>query len=206
MSASLLRSVNVGSKSIEIHSFSGEVMESQKWTTTQISGGGGGGYSHNGTGFSSSAPVRSHTTTHDQIFVRAANGEERALELSDVHLAVRKGQWLTLILAIKAGRNEGPYVAILNHNTGSMDWIAKAVNDSCGPMFYNGLIILGVIAGVVGVFSAFSGGFGSFLNGAFWAGLGIGGILWIVRRRKAFKAEIAELTPQLKAQHGPARA
>ena len=205
MSASLLRSVNVGSKSIEIHTFSGEVMESQKWTTTQISGGGGGGYSHNGTGFSSSAPVTSHTTTHDQIFVRAASGEERALELSDVHLAVRKGQWLTLFLAVKAGKREGLYVAILNHNTGSMDWVAKAVNDSCGPPLYNLLIILGVIAGVVGVASAFSGGFGNFITGAFWAGLGIGGILWIVRRRRAFKAEISALTAQIKAQHGPAR-
>jgi hypothetical protein len=28
--------------------------------------------------------------------------------------------------------------------------------------------------------------------------------LWIVRRRKAFKAEISTLTAQIKAQHGPA--
>lgn len=206
MSASLITTLHVGSRPIEIHTFSGEVLESQKWTTTQISGGGGGGYSHNGTGFSSSAPVRSHTTTHDQIFVRASSGEERALELSDVHLAVRKGQWLTLVLAVRAGKHEGPYVAVFNHNTGSMDWVAKAVNDSCGPMFYNLLIVLGVIAGVVGVASAFSGGFGNFITGAFWGGLGIGGILWIVRRRKAFKAGISALIPQLRTQHSPPKA
>lgn len=200
MSASLITTLHVGSRPIEIHTFSGEVLESQKWTTTQISGGGGGGYSHNGTGFSSSAPVRSHTTTHDQIFVRATSGEERALELSDVHLAVRKGQWLTLVLAIRAGKHEGPYVAILNHNTGSMDWVAKAVNDSCGPMFYNLLIVVGVFAGVGGVFALLGG---TFFTGLLFAGLGIGGILWIVRRRKAFKAGISALTTQLRTQHGP---
>ncbi|MBA4285539.1 MAG: hypothetical protein C0434_08420 [Xanthomonadaceae bacterium] len=203
MSASLIRTVHVGSKAIEIHTFSGEVLESQKWTTTQISGGGGGGYSHNGTGFSSSAPVTSRTTTHDQIFVRAPSGEERALELSDVHLAVRKGQWLTLVLAIKAGKQQGPYVAVYNHNTGALDWVAKAVNDSCGPMLYNLLIVIGVFAGVGGTFALLGG---EFLSGLFFGGLGIGGILWIVRRRKAFKAEISGLAAQFKAQHGPAQA
>lgn len=195
-----IRTVHVGSRSIDIHCFSGEVMESQKWTTTQISGGGGGGYSHNGTGFSSNAPVTSRTTTHDQIFVRAPGGEERALELSDVHLAVRKGQWLTLIWAIRSGKDQGPYVAILNHNTGSLDYVAKAVNDSCGPMLYNLMIIVGVFAGVGGVFTLLGG---SFFTGLVLAGGGIGGIVWIVRRRKQFKADIAALTAQLKANHGP---
>lgn len=201
-----LASVQIGSKSIDIHGFSGEVMESQKWTTTQISGGGGGGYSHNGTGFSSSAPVTSRTTTHDQIFVRAATGEERAMALADVHLAARKGQWLTLLLAISAGRNEGPCVALFNHNTGALDWVTPAVNDTCGPRFYNGLIALAVVSAIFGLFGAFSGGFFSFLIGAGWVGLSVGVIRWILNRRKQFKAEIAALTAQIKRGHGPAQA
>ena len=199
MSAIFVRKIQIGSRTLEIHCFSGEVKKSQKWTTTQISGGGGSGYSHNGAGYSASMPVTSRTTTHDQIFVLAPSGEEQAVELSDVHLAAREGQWLTLIAAIRSGRKEGPYVAIMNHNTGSLDFVKKAVEASSGPMFYKAISIVCILAALLGLFFLDSRPFATLVM----TGGGGGVMAWMILRYRQFKAEISALIPQLKASHGP---
>jgi hypothetical protein len=129
-----MTTITFGSRRIAIHGMSGEVMDTQKWTTTEISGGGGEGVIHNGSGYIQHEEVKSKTTTHDQIIIRTADGEEESLKVEDMHLVVRRGHWVSLIWAIVGRRKDGPFVAVFNHNTGSLDFIGSGVNKACFPM------------------------------------------------------------------------
>lgn len=110
-------SVRIGTRIFDIWSFTGEVMSDKKWTSTHVSGEGGGGYLHNGTGHSSSVSISSTTTTHDQFILRDKSGKEKSFEFSNMHLAMRVGQTVTVFWAIKHGKTSGPYIAVYNHAT-----------------------------------------------------------------------------------------
>ncbi len=79
-----LKTIQVGARSVEIHSFSGEVMASEKWSTIEVSGDDGRGVVNQGSGCIEHKPITSKTTTHDQLFVRAANGDEESPTLENV--------------------------------------------------------------------------------------------------------------------------
>lgn len=192
-----IATINVGSRQVEIHSMSGEVMGSRKWTTTEISGGGGVGVISQGSGYIEQDEVKSETTTHDQIIIRAADGKEESLKVKDLDLAVRDGHWVSLIRAIPSGRKEGPCVAILNHNTGSLDFINSAVDKTCLPM------IVSSVLGVATIFLALAGGFIVFL----WSVI-LGLLLmapcaayffWVRKRRGEFTDQVSALCEQIKS-------
>lgn len=107
----------INGKPYEHYSVTGKVTGASKHLETQVSGGGGGGYSYQGTGYSSTAPITSRTVTHDQVFVNDGSGKEHALKLQDWDLAVREGHQLTAVWLVKRGKSSGPYVAIRNHTT-----------------------------------------------------------------------------------------
>lgn len=129
-----VKSVAVGNRTINIYAFHGEVMDEKKWTHTTVSGGGGGGYSHQGNGYSSTAPVTSTTTTHDQIILRSENGLEKAVEFQNQHLALRKGHRLSLIWGIKEGKDWGPYIAVYNHVTQETKYMSDQISDLVCPV------------------------------------------------------------------------
>jgi hypothetical protein len=190
-----ITTISLGSRRIAIHSMNGEVMDTQKWTTTEISGGGGSGVIHNGSGYIQHDEVKSKTTTHDQIIIRTANGEEQSLKVEDMHLVVRQGHWVSLIWAIVGGRKDGPFVAVFNHNTGSLDFIGPGVDKACLPMISS-------VFGAATVFLALFGAFVCFLSSV------VAGVLmmapcaayffWLSRRRDSFREQVAALRDQLK--------
>ena len=191
-----ISTINVGSRQIEIHSMSGEVMDSQKWTTTEISGGGGEGVLSNGSGYIKQDKIKSKTTTHDQIIIRTADGEEESLKVEDLNLAVRQGHWVSLIWAIPNGWREGPFVAILNQNTGALDFIGSAVNKACFPMISS-------VFGVVALFLALIGVFVLFMSSAVLGVLMmvpcVAYFFWLSKRRSAFTEQVSALRDQIKA-------
>lgn len=133
----LLSTIKVGSRKYEIHVATGEILDARKWATTTVSGGGGGGtvYGANGNihGTSATAPIRSTTHDHAELFIRSTDGRERVLEMQDEAVNVRTGNWISLFWAIPVGKDEGPYVAIANHDTGKFSLIrhgVEAVADS----------------------------------------------------------------------------
>jgi len=198
-----MATVTLGSRRVALHSMSGEVMDTQKWTTTEISGGGAHGVISNGSGYIQKDEVKSKTTTHDQIIIRTADGEEETLKVEDVHLAVRQGHWVSLIWAIPGGWKEGPFVAIFNHNTGSLDFIGSGVNKACFPMISS-------VFGVAAFFLALIGAFVCFLSSLVMGVLLMipcaAYFVWLSRRRGAFTDQIAALRDQLKASHAAPKA
>jgi hypothetical protein len=195
-----ISSINLGSRQIAIHSMSGEVMDSQKWTTTEISGGGGRGVISNGSGYIERDEVKSKTTTHDQIIIRTADGEEESLKVENLNLAVRQGHWVSLIWAIPSGWKEGPFVAVFNHNTGALDFIASAVNKACFPMISSILGVAAFLLALAGVLVCFTS---SLLVGVLLIAPCAGYFLWLRRRRGAFTDQVSALRDQIKASQPP---
>lgn len=98
-------------KPINLYWKTGTVINTSKTSTTQVHGGGS---VHQGTG---SISVSSTSTIHDQIFIKDIDGNEKSYKLSGFDVACREGNEITVMWAIKEGKEEGPYIAVLNHST-----------------------------------------------------------------------------------------
>lgn len=109
-----MKNYTAGGKQFTLYSITGIVEDSQKSSTMQVSGGGGGSY---GNGHSAPVHITSKTTIHDQLFVKDAAGVEHAFQLSDFNIAARTGNSVTVLWAVKAGKDSGEYIAVLNQTT-----------------------------------------------------------------------------------------
>lgn len=165
-------SVNAGSKRIDLHAFSGEVVEQQKSSYTEVS---------------RDANRPTSTTHYNNIFVRASDGSERSLQIEDSGFSARAGSRASIFWGIKSGKAEGPYLGIVNHDTGAIHVIRKPVNDLAGPPFYNMLLIVTAIFIAAGFYDMTNGNIGSAI---IMAGIGLGGIYWIYRGQKALLTQI----------------
>jgi hypothetical protein len=144
----LIRSVAVGERIIDLHKFSGTVVEDKKWSTTQVSGGGGG---YNvGSGQQNPVTIASVTQTHDQFFLKNAGGEEMAVEMTDAGLALRKEHRLTVFWGIIQGQKNGPYLAIYNHTTNQITKIESAI-DGLVAKGTSGLVLVAWIVCIFGI-------------------------------------------------------
>lgn len=168
-------SVTSGGKTINLHAFSGEVVDQQKSSYTEVSRG------------NNNYQQQVSTTHYNKIFVRASDGAERSLEIVDAGFSARAGSKASIVWGIKEGKDEGPYLGIVNHDTGVVHLIRKPVNDLAGPPFYNMLLIAAAIFIAVGFYDLISGNIGSAI---IMAGIGGGGIYWIYKGQKALLAQI----------------
>lgn len=170
--------VRSGLRTIDLHAFTGRVVDQQRSTVTEVT------RHHN----NAMLGTTTHSSSWNKVFVQADNGDEKWLEVPDKGFAARAGQMASIIWGIRAGREKGDYLAVVNHETGAFQCIRKAVNDNAGPPFYNMLIILLVfVCGGVGMMDVFGGHYGSAL---FFFAVGGGGIWWIWRRQTQFMAKI----------------
>jgi hypothetical protein len=64
--------------------------------------------------------IRSETHTAQQIWLRGADGTERAIALSDLVLASRVGHTVSVLWGSTAGNDRGSYFASRNHTTGEI--------------------------------------------------------------------------------------
>jgi hypothetical protein len=196
-----MATIKVGSRQIAIDSTSGEVMDSRKWTTTEISGGGGSGVISHGTGYVEIEEVKSKTTAHEQIIIRAADGHEEPLKVENLNLSVRPGHWVSLIRATPDGRKEGSVVAIFNHNTNVMDFINSMVDKACLPMIATATLgIVTCLLATIGVLVCF---LSSVILGVLLMLPCAAFFFWVGKRRGAFKDQVSALREQLKTGHAP---
>lgn len=193
-----LTTLEIGARRIEIHSFSGEVVSSRQWTTTEISGGGGHGVISQGSGYVEHEPVKSKTTTHEKINVLSSDGDEESLEVADTDLAIRDGHWVSLLYAIRSGEKKGPYIAIFNHHMNTMTFIDAAMDKACMP-FVAGLIgavvLLFAVLGIV--FAMFAK---SFVVGVLAIAPCAAYFIWLHRRRGEFRDKVGALRDEVKAR------
>jgi hypothetical protein len=141
-----IRSVTVGTRIIDLHKFSGEIVDEKRWATTQVSGSGGG---YNvGSGGTNPVSISSVSQTHDQFFLKNESGQEMAIELTDAGLAVRKGHRVTVFWGIIQGQANGPYVAVYNHTTNDLRVIEPGIQRLAVPPT-SGLVPIGWLVSAV---------------------------------------------------------
>lgn len=174
--------IKAGGKSIHLHAFSGEVVDQQKSTYTQVTQG-------------SNNQQQVSTTYYNKVFIRAPDGSERSIEIQDKGFSARAGNKASMIWGIPGSKEEGPYLAVINHDTGALHTLRKPINDLAGPPFYNLLLIVTAIFIAIGVFDLFKGNIGSAI---IMVAIGVGGIYWIYSRQKALIAKVSAAALALK--------
>src|SRR6185369_12487467 len=92
----------------------GKVLSSKKQKETQISSGS---QYNAGTG-QTVATVSSRTVDHHEFFLADSAGTERAFKTVNFDFPCREGQTMSVMWTIAEGKNEGPFLAVRNHNTG----------------------------------------------------------------------------------------
>jgi hypothetical protein len=107
----------IGKATYNLNYFTGEVLESKTRDVLSVSGSGGGGQIYQGSGNISGSSISSHSTRYDTLFLRDSSGKEKTFEFRNSGIKVRNGQIVTVIWAIKEGKESGDYIAIHNHNT-----------------------------------------------------------------------------------------
>ena len=98
----------------QLYYFTGKVLSSLKQKETQISSGS---QYNAGTG-QTVATVSSRTVDHHEFFLADAAGAERAFKTVNFDFPCREGQTMSVMWTIAEGKNEGPFLAVRNHNTG----------------------------------------------------------------------------------------
>lgn len=171
--------VHAGSRKIDLHAFTGQVVDQQRSSVTEVI--------RQAPGSNAGPGVASRTYSYNKVFLRADDGEEKSLEIEDKGFSARHGQRASIIWGIRAGKSVGDYLAVVNHETGSFQCIRKAINDNAGPPAYNMLLIVLVIVGCVGLVDLFGGHVGSAL---FFFAVGGGGIYWIYARQKRLLGQV----------------
>ena len=166
-----ISSVGIGMRNVHIHRFAGDVIDSQRSSETSVTGHGNG-------------QISSYTSHYNQIFLRATDGQEKSVEVASSGVSVRPGNKVTVLWGIVGNDEKGAYTTVHNHDTNQTGHIAKGINDTAGPPFYNMMIILFVIIGVISVFSLFGGGFGSILFIAATAFF----FYWLTQRRRKLRS------------------
>ncbi|GAB4148932.1 MAG: hypothetical protein Tsb0016_20120 [Sphingomonadales bacterium] len=107
-----INQVTIGGKTYAIHGFRGDVASSQKQKETRVSGSGGGGGPH----YTQNVQITSTTIDHHELFLVNRSGEERNFKFVNWDIPCREGQNISVLWAIREGREQGPYVRVINNN------------------------------------------------------------------------------------------
>lgn len=173
--------IKAGRKDVHLYAFSGEVVEQQKSTHTQVTNSGNTG------GFGNNQQTNVYTTHYNNIFIRALDGSEKNVEIVDKDFSARSGSKASILWGIVGNKEEGPYVAVVNHDTGSVHTIRKPINDIASPPFYNMLLIIAAVFIALGFYDMFNGNLGSAIM---MAAIGGSIIYWIYARQKSLVAKV----------------
>ncbi len=132
--------------------FTGTVAQASKNMETKVHGGGGGGFTYKGTGASSNVKITSTTVVHDELFLIAEDGSERAFQLQDINIACREGNRVTVVTAQNGSKTQ--YVGVINHSTGNAHYNDKVLIKFfvstmtlvlCFAVLFGGLILIKTI-------------------------------------------------------------
>lgn len=179
-----MKPIHAGGGEYALHYTTGTVEETGKNMETRVSGGGGGGATYGGYGGTAPVTIRSQTIVHDQLFVTDANGEEHSFQLQDFNVACRAGHKISVIWAIKKGKQTGKYIAVVNHTTNNNFYNEKALKNVFRFniwYFLGGGFLLGFLSG----HDIGSGIMVAMLSVIAWA------LVWDFSKLNAFKANIA---------------
>lgn len=118
---------------IGVNWVSGVVIDIDQHTETQIHGHGGGGRLNAGYGEIKDISISSTTTHHKQVFLQDADGRQHPVQLTGWDIPYIRGNTLTVVWLIEAGRDWGPYTLVHNHSTGQSAWREASLKPYCQP-------------------------------------------------------------------------
>lgn len=140
--------VTVGRNTYAIYGFKGDVISSQKQKETRVQGSGGGGGPH----YTSNVQISSYTVDHHEMFLTNKNGEERNFKFVNWDFPCREGQSMSVLWIIKQGKEEGPYVGVINNNLKERHFLkpkelAKSLRPS-GYLIWGGALVLAFVLSI----------------------------------------------------------
>jgi len=194
--------IQIGEQSVTLHQFTGKVVNASKNMESIMQGSisAGGGTMYQGTGTTAPVNVRLSSTTvvHDQIFIQNKHGEELVFQLKGFNLAVREGNLVTAAWLIPKDKEQGPYIAFINHSTNDK-YVASAtikqVVSNCRPIKWPLLwaSLIGLILTIpIGVWAGDFWGFTCFFVSLFvFVGIGV----------RAIYHEFSVVPPTVKELH-----
>jgi len=96
---------------------------------------------------------------HNDIFLQDSSGKEHSYSLSDFNVACREGNELSVIWAIRKGRDRGPYIMVINHTTSNRFWCSTSTlyREFFRRWFHHWLVPVWILSVVVGGVIAVSG-------------------------------------------------
>jgi hypothetical protein len=86
----------------------------------------------------------SSTVDHHELFIEDATGREHAFNIVDMDFPVREGNTVSVVWIIPEGAERGPFVQVLNHNTGDNTYVASRV---LVPLFFKKAMMWGATIG-----------------------------------------------------------
>jgi hypothetical protein len=179
-----MKPLQVGGRTYNLHYTTGQVQETGKNMETRVSGGGGGGATFGGYGGTAPVSIRSQTIVHDQLYITDGEGNEHAFQLQDFNVACRTGHQVSVVWAIKEGKKEGKYIAVVNHSTKTNFYNDKAIKNVFRFNLYyflGGGFVLGFIYG----HDVLSAMMGAGLSVLAWV------LVWDFKKLNNFKETIA---------------
>lgn len=107
-------------KIIEFRHISGEVLDTQKYSETHVASSGGGGYIGPNGGKINATQVHSTSVTMHDFWIRDAAGREISIQLAGSNVALRPGQFISMLIADEKKSGNSAYASLINHTAGSI--------------------------------------------------------------------------------------
>ena len=114
-------------KEIEFYKSTGIVLDDKKFSETHVSSSGGGGYVNQYGGHVSAPQVTSSSTTHQEIWYKKENGDEKSIQLEG-DIPLRIGHKISEISAGNKDSDTCWRFALINHSTKKY-WLLNNATD-----------------------------------------------------------------------------
>jgi len=106
-------------KVVEFASEAGEVLDTNKYSKTEVTGKGGGSV---GQGYNTDVKITSTTKTINELWYKTDDDIEKHIKLYDSPVAVRPGQKISMISTSIKGKDGSKEVVLVNHSA-KKHWI-----------------------------------------------------------------------------------
>lgn len=124
---------------LEFSSYTGEVLDSNKYSETRVYSSGGGGTVNSGSGYVDAPTIHSSSSTVHEFWIKESNGNEKAISISGYDIPLRAGQKITAIYAGEKG--SGQYLwTLVNHNAQNHWFLSKKGFEGLNPLTFLGFL------------------------------------------------------------------
>ncbi len=175
--------VSIGSKKIDLHAFTGEVVSSTRSSVKETTRDEDGHV------------VKWRRWNYNKFVVRAPDGSTRGAEVDTRQATVTEGEQVTLFWGV-VGTKESDYLAVYKRSSDKLGVVWETRNQLATPAILRSQVVLAILFLVFMVAFIATSGLMSYivlgLVGALW--------YWLYRRRQTLIQAVEAAVPGVKAQ------